>query len=125
MRIPKRPMLRGQDTIESIREKSTSHRDIDPKDSEEFYVRAERIMMPFDGEEDEEEYNSVRVKNGKKDVGSVFYFEKIAFEKNIGRDVKFDSLDKFGADILQLYEADEPADPNNENLVGEGDPLLR
>jgi hypothetical protein len=105
MQINKKP--KGQDTIRSAQNTEEIQTQTFDKDQEEFFVRAEKIMMPFDGEEEEEEEYVSKIKNGKKDIGSIFYFEKIGMEKNNGRDIKFDSLDRFGKDILELYEAQD------------------
>lgn len=72
-------------------------------------MKAERILMPYEGTEDEEEEYVAKIRNGKREIGTVFYFEKLGQDKNHARDIRFDSLDKYGNDILTLYEANDEA----------------
>lgn len=45
--------------------------------------------------------------NGKKNVGTIFYFERMPEERINTRDVKLESLDRFGLEIMDMYEPNE------------------
>ena len=51
-------------------------------------------------------------------MGSVFWLEKIPIEKNQNtRDLKLDSLDRFGSQIMDMYEPDESNEVDDESAL--------
>lgn len=67
VRIPKSPHQHRQDSFDTISERTSS-------DGEEFFVKLETILLPFQGDEELEEGAASLVKNGRRNVGLVFHF---------------------------------------------------
>ena len=58
------------------------------KDDSQFYVKAERIWIATDEQEDDQDNMSSYIKDGKKDIGSIICLEKINKEKSQPKEVK-------------------------------------
>jgi hypothetical protein len=70
-------------------------------------VKAEKIWIPTEEEEEDTGYNTKLMKNGKKNIGSIFCLEKINREKQMPKEIKLESLNLFGSEILNFYEMND------------------
>ena len=98
----------------------------DEEEGDEFFVQSNKIWMPAQSAEANDDAGEGRLRNGKKDVGSIFYLEKIAKDKQQIREVKMESLNEMGNDILDFYEAGNANNANGESEVpaDEDTPIL-